>query len=112
MMAESAPQAIYWHRDLPPLDAEPIGEHTIEATSGRVPGTIAHRDELWTRCEDDLMSQTRHRLTEEMARLGSATAAFAGCTTATAQFLDASSWRTRSVVTSPFEDGPEPSLSL
>ena len=35
-----------------------------------MPGTIAHRDELWTRCEDDLMSQTRLRLTEEMARLG------------------------------------------
>ena len=63
-------KAIYWHRELPPLDAEPIGEHTVEATSGRVPGTIAHRDELWTRCEDDLMAQTRHRLTEEMARLG------------------------------------------
>jgi len=67
---ESEPKIIYWHRDLPPLDAEPMGEHTLEATSGRVPGTIAHRDELWTRCEDDLMSQTRHRLAEEMIRLG------------------------------------------
>ena len=68
--SESTPKAIYWHRDLPPLHAEAIGEHTIEATSSRVPGTIAHRDELWTRCEDELMSQTRHRLAEEMARLG------------------------------------------
>jgi hypothetical protein len=68
--AGGSPQIIYWHRELPPLDAEPIGEHTIEATSGRVPGTIAHRDELWTRCEDDLMAQTRHRLAEEIARLG------------------------------------------
>ena len=68
--ADSSPQIIFWHRDLPPLDAEPIGTHTIEATSSRVPGTIAHRDELWTRCQDDLMAQTRHRLTEEIARLG------------------------------------------
>ena len=62
--------SIFWHRDLPPLDAESIGEHTVEATSSRVAGTIAHRDELWTRCEDELMTQTRQRLAEEMARLG------------------------------------------
>ena len=67
---DSAPTLIYWHRNLPPIDAEPIGQHTIEATSGRVPATIAHRGELWMRCEDDLMAQTRRRLTEEIARLG------------------------------------------
>ena len=69
-MVDTNPKVIYWHRELPPLDAEPIGEHTVEATSARVPGTIAHRDEHWTRCEDDLMAQTRHRLAEEIARLG------------------------------------------
>ena len=69
-IVEGNSKVIYWHRELPPLEAEPIGEHTIEATSGRVPGTIAHRDELWTRCEDELMSQTGHRLAEEIARLG------------------------------------------
>ena len=69
-IVEGNPKVIYWHRELPPPDAEPIGEHTIEATSGRVPGTIAHRDELWTRCEAELMSQTDHRLVEEIARLG------------------------------------------
>jgi hypothetical protein len=63
-------KVIYWHRELPPIEAEPIGEHTVEATSGRVPGTIAHLDELWTRCEDDLMTETRRRLAEEIARLG------------------------------------------
>ncbi len=67
---EDNPKVIYWHRELPPLHAEPIGEHTIEATSSRVRGTIAHRDELWTRCQDELMAQTRHRLAEEIARLG------------------------------------------
>ena len=41
---------VYWHRELPPLSAELMAEHTLEATSSRVPGTISHRDELWDRC--------------------------------------------------------------
>ncbi len=61
---------VFWHRDLPPLDAEPVGEHTIEATSGRVPGTIAHRDDLWQVCHDDLMAQARTRIEQELTRLG------------------------------------------
>ena len=69
-IADIGPAVIYWHRELPPFDAEPIGEHTVEATSVRVPGTIAHRDELWNRCENDLMAQTRLRLSEEIVRLG------------------------------------------
>jgi hypothetical protein len=69
-IADIGPKVIYWHRELPPLEAEPIGEHTVEATSVRVPGTIAHRDELWNSCEDDLMAQTRLRLAEEISRLG------------------------------------------
>ena len=32
------PQVLYWHRELPPLTAEAIGEHILEATSRRVPG--------------------------------------------------------------------------
>ncbi|MEO7271800.1 MAG: hypothetical protein ABIX28_26420 [Vicinamibacterales bacterium] len=64
------PKVVYWQRELPPPDGEPIGEHTVEATSGRVAGTIAHRGELWTRCQDELTSQTHHQLTEELARLG------------------------------------------
>ena len=63
-------RVIYWHRELPPIDAEPVGEHTLEATSGRVPDTIAHRDELWNRCYDDLMGQTSARLEQEVTRLG------------------------------------------
>jgi len=60
----------YWHRELPPLDAEIVGEHTIEATSGRVPGTVSHRDDLWRVCYEDLMEQARRRLEQEVARLG------------------------------------------
>ena len=61
---------IYWHRELPPFDAEAMGEQVVEATSGRVPGTLAHRDELWDRCYEDLMVQARARLEQEVARLG------------------------------------------
>lgn len=63
-------KVVYWHRELPPVDADPIGEHTLEATSVHVSDTLAHRDELWNRCYDDLMSQTRVRLGQEVARLG------------------------------------------
>jgi len=69
-VSPAATEVIYWRRELPPADAEPIGDHTLEAASGRVPDTIAHRDELWHRCYDDLMRQTRRRLEQEIARLG------------------------------------------
>jgi hypothetical protein len=61
---------IYWHSELPPLNAEAMGEHIVEATSGRVPATLAHRDELWNRCYEELMAQARTRLEQEVARLG------------------------------------------
>jgi len=63
-------KVIYWHRDLPPLDAEMIGEYTVEANSVHVPGTLAHRDELWDQCYDDLMNRTCARLRQEIERLG------------------------------------------
>ena len=65
-----ANRIIFWHGDLPPVDAEVMGEHTVEATSRRVPSTLAYRDELWNRCYEDLMSQIRIRLEQEVKRLG------------------------------------------
>src|ERR1700745_2344987 len=67
---ETSSKVIYWHRELPPFDAEPMGEHVVEATSGHVPDTIAHRDELWNQCRDELMAKTRARCQEEVTRLG------------------------------------------
>ena len=64
------PATIYWHRELPPLEAQPMEEHVVEATSRRVPDTIAHRDDLWNRCEIELRENTRERLRAEIARLG------------------------------------------
>jgi hypothetical protein len=67
---DRTPKIVYWHRDWPPVDAEMIGEHTIEANSSRVPGTIAHRDELWDQCYGQLMANAEMRVAQEVQRLG------------------------------------------
>jgi hypothetical protein len=69
MASEIVGQHIFWHRELPPVDAEPMGEHTIEATSLRVPGTLAHRDDLWEQCYQELMDRMHDRLEQEIVRL-------------------------------------------
>ena len=61
---------VFWHRELPPLEAELVAEHTVEVTSARVAGTISHRDELWDRCYDELAANVHDRLAREIARLG------------------------------------------
>ena len=63
-------KVVYWHRELPPLDAELVAEHTVEANSGHVAGTVEHRDELWDRCYRELMTNAEARLAQEVARLG------------------------------------------
>jgi len=69
-MADCANKVVYWHRELPPFDAEILGEHTVEAASDRVQGTLTHGHELWDRCYDHLMTTTRSRLEQEVVRLG------------------------------------------
>jgi hypothetical protein len=66
----SRPQRVYWHRDLPPVTAEVAENHVLEAASERVPGTLAHRDELWDRCYIDLMARAEARIEQEIERLG------------------------------------------
>jgi hypothetical protein len=61
---------IYWHRELPPLEAQTAGEHVVEASSTRMPDTIANRNDLWNRCERELMDNARERIRQEIARLG------------------------------------------
>jgi hypothetical protein len=63
-------QVVYWHRELPPLDADVIGEYDLEATSMRIEGTLDHRDELWHECYHDLMAQATARFEQEVRRLG------------------------------------------
>ena len=64
------PRVVYWHREMPPLTAEAIGEHTLEAASGRAKGTFSRRDEAWSRSYEDLMRQACARLGQEVTRLG------------------------------------------
>ena len=61
---------ILWHRELPPAKAEAMGEHIVEATSGRVPATVDGEDALWDRCRQELTAEVTRRLEAEMARLG------------------------------------------
>jgi hypothetical protein len=67
---EDPARVIYWRRDLPPIEANAAGEHTIEADSVRVAGTLEHRDELWDRCRTDLTARLSYRLEQEVRRLG------------------------------------------
>jgi hypothetical protein len=61
---------VYWHRELPPADADFIAEHTVEAASGHVASTLALRDDLWDRCYRDVMTEVNARLEQEVRRLG------------------------------------------
>ena len=61
---------VYWHRDLPPVRADVIADHVVEAQSGRVPGTLSHRDELWDQCYQQLMAAAQARIEQEVHRLG------------------------------------------
>jgi hypothetical protein len=63
-------QIVYWHRELPPIEAEAREEHVLEASSRRVRGGFAHRDDLWVSCQSELMGQARTRLEQEVVRLG------------------------------------------
>ena len=64
------PKQVYWHADLPPLEAQLMAVHWLEADSSRVEGVLAHRDELWDRCYTDLMAKANERLRQEIRRLG------------------------------------------
>lgn len=69
-MDDNQARIVYWHRELPPLEAELVADHTVEASSSRISGRIAHRSELWDRCYRELMTNAETRLVQEVARLG------------------------------------------
>ena len=52
------------------MSAEVIADHVVEALSGRVPGTLSHRDELWDQCYQELMASAQARIEQEVHRLG------------------------------------------
>jgi hypothetical protein len=63
-------KVVFWHRELPPLDAEMVGEHVIEASSRRIAGSLARGDVAWDRCYDELMAEANTRLVDEVRKLG------------------------------------------
>ena len=66
----AATKIVYRHRELPQIEAEAREEHVLEASSRRVLGGFAHRDDLWMSCQAELMGQASTRLEQEVARLG------------------------------------------
>jgi hypothetical protein len=68
-MDDSEAKSVFWHRELPPLEAVLIAEHTVEALSSRVAGTLAHRDDLWDQCYRELMVNAEKRIAQEVTRL-------------------------------------------
>jgi hypothetical protein len=55
-------KTVYWHRELPPINAKALAEHIVEATSKRVSNTLLHRDELWDCCYEGLMANAGARI--------------------------------------------------
>jgi hypothetical protein len=68
-MDNNEAKVVFWHRELPPLQADLVAEHSVEANSSRVPGTLAHRDEVWDQCYRELMANAENRLVQEVTRL-------------------------------------------
>jgi hypothetical protein len=60
---------VYWHRELPPLEAEMLGEHVVEAMSSRVPSSIAHGGKRWDGAYHELLENAQTRMKQEIARL-------------------------------------------
>lgn len=70
MLEEPPVPVVYWHRQLPPLDAELVGSHTVDANSGQIAGILTRGGDRWDRCHRELMGETERRLVQEVARLG------------------------------------------
>jgi hypothetical protein len=69
-MDTNSPRTVFWHSELPPLEADAVAEHTVEADSERVTGSFTRRDERWQHCYGTLMHEARARLMQEITRLG------------------------------------------
>ena len=67
-------KTVYWHRELPPVNMDALGEHVVEATSKHVSNTLLHRDELWDCCYEDLIANACARIKQEVVRLGGTSA--------------------------------------
>lgn len=62
-------RTVFWHRELPPLDAEAVEEHTVEAVSASIKGSLSRGEHAWERAYDDLMQTATDRIHQEVVRL-------------------------------------------
>ena len=62
--------SVYWHRELPPLDADLVAEHTVEARSSRVPGTLCTPRRTLGLVLPGAYDQHERPSVEEVSRLG------------------------------------------
>ena len=69
-LAPASRKVVYWHLDLPPLTADVCSDDVVEARSGRVAGTLSHRDDAWERCYADLMVHAATTIAQEVTRRG------------------------------------------
>lgn len=69
MSGRNAP-VVFWHRELPPLHADVVSGHVLEADSDRVTARYSQRDEIWAQCAESLRAHARERLQQEVTRLG------------------------------------------
>ena len=60
---------VYWHRELPPSDMDPLAEHVVEATSDHVHGQLTRDADEWEACYASLMAAARQRIAQEVTRL-------------------------------------------
>lgn len=65
----SEPKVVYWHRDLPPVAAEPVSEDEVEASGPHHPiGT--DEQELWARSREALLATAERRIAQEVTMKG------------------------------------------
>lgn len=65
-------QRIFWYHELPPLSAQVLDTHVLEAQSDPIPWRFADRETLWAESQPSLDAAVRERLTQELDRLGAA----------------------------------------
>lgn len=73
-MRPTLQRRVFWHRELPPVEQEPDGEHVLEARSDAVPYRHGEDAALHRACEASLRAHAEERLVAELDRLGGSTA--------------------------------------
>jgi hypothetical protein len=65
---------VYRHRELPPVDEDPVSEHIVEARSEVVPYRRGDLPGMRRRCEASLEANAVRRIEQELVRLAGSSA--------------------------------------